>query len=154
MNTDTIIRRLDELGVTMTASGNRLDLRPGSRVPEDLQVAVRLHKLDLIDRLPPELPDDRELAEIVSRVWKRGYVLLWSSVLQDTVAFTRTWEDSKHVPLAFTVYTLDELVSLFNGDPVDEGSLRSIHSAKQLGGRIVDARDINSIDSQGETEHE
>jgi hypothetical protein len=154
MNTDTIIRRLDELGVTMTASGNRLDLRPGYRVPEDLQVAVRLHKLDLIDRLPLELPDDRELAEIVSRVWKRGYVLLWSSVLQDTVAFTRTWEDSKHVPLAFTVYTLDELVSLFNGDPVDEGSLRSIHSAKQLGGRIVDARDINSIDSQGETEHE
>ena len=60
---DTIISRLDALGVTMTASGSRLNLRPGSRVPGDLQVAVKFYKLDLIDRLPPELPDDAKLEE-------------------------------------------------------------------------------------------
>jgi hypothetical protein len=60
---DTIISRLDALGITMTASGSRLNLRPGSRVPGDLQVAVKFYKLDLIDRLPPELPDDAKLEE-------------------------------------------------------------------------------------------
>ena len=74
MNTDTIIRRLGELGVTMTASGDRLDLRPGSRVPDDLQVAVRLHKAALLDRLAARVPTDEELAEIVRQVREQGHV--------------------------------------------------------------------------------
>ena len=137
MNTDTIIRRLDELGITMTAQGDRLDLRPGSRVPQELQDAIKVRKLDLMDRLPPELPDDAELVEIVGRVWDQGYVLLWSKVLQDTVAFTRTFDDAKHVPIAFTVYTLDELLEVFGGEPPSIGALKLIHQAKKYGGRII-----------------
>ena len=53
---DTLIRRLDELGVTMSTNGEHLELRPGSRVPQDLHDEIRRHKLDLIDRLPPRTP--------------------------------------------------------------------------------------------------
>ena len=56
MNTNTIIRRLNELGVTMTARGQRLDLRSGSRVPDELQVAIRVHKSDLLSRLALTCP--------------------------------------------------------------------------------------------------
>lgn len=138
MDTDTIFRRLDELGVSVTASGDRLELRPGSLVPEDLQAEVRNHKTDLLRRLSPRQPLDSELTEVVNRVLVRGFVLLWSSVLQDTVAFVRAWEDSKHVPISFTVYTLDELMTLFGSDPIDEYGLRRIHQAKKYGGRIID----------------
>jgi len=53
---DTIISHLDELGVTMSTNGEHLELRPGSRVPQDLHDEIRRHKLDLIDRLPPRTP--------------------------------------------------------------------------------------------------
>ena len=137
MDIDTIISRLDALGVTMTASGSRLDLRPGSSVPGDLQVAVRLYKLDLIDRLPPELPDDAELVEIVGRVWDQGYVLLWSNVLSDFVAFVRTDEDAKAVPRYFTVYNLAELLEVFGDEAPSPSALKLIHNAKKYGGKII-----------------
>ena len=131
MNTDTIIRRLGELGVTMTASGDRLDLRPGSRVPDDLQVAVRLHKAALLDRLAARVPTDEELAEIVRQVREQGHVCLWSHVLSDFVAFVQTDEDAKVVPRFFTVYTAADIMEVFGDETPDPGSLKLIHESQK-----------------------
>ena len=138
MQADTIILRLYELGISIQSIDGQIELRPGSVVPEELQTEVRHHKSELLSRLVPRQPLDSELTDILNRVRLRGYVLLWSTVLQDTVAFTRTFDDAKHVPIAFTVYTLDELVEVFGSETPSIGSLRLIHLAKKFGGRIVD----------------
>ena len=137
MDTDTLIRRLNALGVAMSANGDRLELRPGSRIPADLHDAIRLHKAALFDRLAPHTPDDDELTDIVRRVIDNGYCLLWSHVLRDFVAFVRTVEDANSVPRHFTVYYLDELMQVFGGRaPHTPDALRLIHRAKQFGGKI------------------
>ena len=154
MNIDTLILQLVALGISMSVNGEQLELRPGSMVPEDLQSEVRRRKSDLIGRLTNQHIDDSELTELIRQVGEYGYVLLWSVVLRDAVAFVRCNEDVISVPRGFVIYTLDELVWLFNGDPVNQDSLHLIHKAKQYGGKITDARDMRSTESQGENEHE
>jgi len=154
MNTDTLIRELVALGISMSVNGERLELRPGSMVPEDLQSEVRRCKSDLIDRLKIQHSGDSELSELVSQVSEYGYVLLWSVVLRDAVAFVRSNEDANSVPRGFIIYTLDELISLFNGDQINEGSLRLIHQAKKFGSQITDVQDVTFRKPSGENEHE
>jgi hypothetical protein len=138
MKTDSIIFRLAELGVSLSVAGERLAMRPGSKVPQALRDEVRDHKEDLIVRLAPREPNELELDEIQARVRRDGLVLLWSTVLADTVAFVRADADGANVPGGFTIYTLFELTSLFGGEPLSEYSLRLIHQVKKHGGRIID----------------
>ena len=154
MNTDTLILELVALGISMSVNGERLELRPGSMVPEELQSEVRRRKFDLIDRLTNQNIHDSELTKLVRQITEYGYVLLWSVVLRDAVAFVHCNEDAISVPRGFVIYTLDELVWLFNGDPVNQDSLHLIHKAKQYGGKIADVRDVTLKEPSGENEHD
>lgn len=140
LDTDTIIRQLAELGISMAANGHLLRLRPGSRVPEQLRKEIRRHKSALLNHIALRRPLDSELGDIVRLVRECGYVLLWSNVLEDTVAFVASDIDVKTLPLGFTPYTLDELSLLFADGSLSEDSLRLIHQAKKHGGTITDVR--------------
>jgi hypothetical protein len=138
MTTEFIIEQLDDLGISIASNGKELSLKPGSRVPKQLLDRIRMHKSDLLNHLPIRLPLDSELSEIVRHVRENGYALLWSNVLQDTVAFTESFQDANQVPVPFIIYTLDELVEVFGSETPSVGSLRRIHLAKKHGGRIID----------------
>jgi hypothetical protein len=112
-------------------------------VPEELQSEVRRRKFDLIDRLTNQNIHDSELTKLVRQITEYGYVLLWSVVLRDAVAFVHCNEDAISVPRGFVIYTLDELVMLFDSDPIDEDGLHRIHQAKRNGGRVTDVGDQN-----------
>ena len=75
---------------------------------------------------------------IARKVEEQGYVLVWSSVLEDTVAFYNTDEDRVKIPPGFVPYSTDELKELF-GEPQSSpntNALRLIHQAKKLRGRV------------------
>ena len=133
METETIFRHLAELDVSVRAERGQVVLNPGDRVPVGLREEIRRHKADLLD----QLTDHSELIDIVRQVRDRGYVLLWSNVLQDLVAFAQTDADRENVPSSFTVYTIAELMEVFGGDRMPSpGSLKLIHAAKKHGGQI------------------
>ena len=134
MTTDSIIEQLDDLGVSITSNGEKLSLKPASRVPEQLMNEIRLYKSDLLD----VLPNDEELDDIVRHVRDDGYVLLWSNVLEDSVAFIEDDFDPERLPTGFIPYTVDELLKLFADTSLSADSLRLIHVAKQYGGKVTD----------------
>ena len=134
MTTDSIIEQLDDLGVSITSNGEKLSLKPASRVPEQLMNEIRLYKSDLLD----VLPRDEELDDIVRHVRDDGYVLLWSNVLEDSVAFIEDDFDPARLPHGFVPYTVDELLKLFADTSLSADSLRLIHVAKQYGGKVTD----------------
>jgi hypothetical protein len=138
MDTDTIMRQLDDLGVSIVSNGQDLTLEPFSRVPEQLRDEIRLRKPDLLNQLPVRRPLDSELSDIVRHVREDGYVLLWSNVLEDSVAFIQSDFDPVGLPTGFTAYTLDELSLLFADTSLSADSLRLIHVAKQYGGKVTD----------------
>jgi len=81
----------------------------------------------------------QELEEIVERVHGEGYVLLWSTVLRDLVAFYRDEEARSNIPPGFVPYSEAELEELY-GDgkpPISTSTLRLIHEAKKHGGQVV-----------------
>jgi hypothetical protein len=80
-----------------------------------------------------------ELEEIAERVRSEGYVLLWSTILQDLVAFYRDDEAKSKIPSGFVPYSDAELKELFgdNKPLLYEPTLRLIHEAKKCGGCIV-----------------
>ena len=135
MTTNSIIEQLDDLGVSIASNGEKLSLKPASRVPEQLMNQIKRYKSDLMNLL--RVQRDQEMKDIVSLVKKQGYVLLWSSVLEDGVAFIHDDYDPSKLPLAFTPYTLDELCKLFADDSLSPDSLRLIHIAKKRGGTIT-----------------
>ena len=136
MTTNSIIEQLDDLGVSIASNGEKLSLKPASRVPEQLMNQIKRYKSDLMNLL--RVQRDQEMKDIVSLVKKQGYVLLWSSVLEDGVAFIHDDYDPSKLPLAFTPYTLDELCMLFADNSLSANSLRLIHVAKKHGGKVTD----------------
>ncbi|HZA23675.1 MAG TPA: hypothetical protein VFA32_13930, partial [Dehalococcoidia bacterium] len=83
--------------------------------------------------------DDPELAEMVRNVNQQGYVLLWSAVLGDLIAFYKTGTDRREMPPGFVPYSDRELQVLFREEGLlSAESLRLIHEAKKCGGRITD----------------
>ena len=134
MTTDSIIEQLDDLGVSITSNGEKLSLKPASRVPEQLMNEIRLYKSDLLD----VLPRDEELDDIVRHVREDGYVLIWSNVLEDSVAFIHDDFDPVRLPHGFVPYTLSELSKLFADGSLSADSLRLIHVAKKHGGKVTD----------------
>ena len=146
MEAKTILDRLYSLGIEVTISGDKLQLEPGSRVPEELVEELKSHKQDIILlekgyrlRYPGNRVTDQELTEIEARVERDGYVLLWSNTLNDFVAFYKTEADREKIPPGFVPYSDKELFELFgkNSSPRRQ-TLRLIHEAKKLGGCIVD----------------
>lgn len=79
---------------------------------------------------------DAELEEIHDIVFRDGFVLLWSPVLKDLIAFVNTDADRVRVPKAYTAYGVGELEVLFSSE-VTESRLRLIHEVKKHGGRVV-----------------
>ena len=136
MTTNSIIEQLDDLGVSIASNGEKLSLKPASRVPEQLMNQIKRYKSDLMNLF--RVQRDQEMKDIVSLVKKQGYVLLWSSVLEDSVAFIHDDYDPSKLPLAFTPYTLDELCMLFADNSLSANSLRLIHVTKKRGETITD----------------
>ena len=146
MEAQAILDRLYSLGIEVTISRDKLQLEPGSLVPEELVEELKSHKQDIILlekgyrlRYPGNQVTDQELTELEARVERDGYVLLWSNTLNDFVAFYKTEEDRGKIPPGFVPYSDKELFELFgkNFSPTKH-TLRLIHEAKKLGGHIVD----------------
>ena len=144
MEAQAILDRLYSLGIEVTISRDKLLLEPGSRVPEELVEELKSHKQDIILlekgyrlRYPGNQVTDQELTEIEARVERDGYVLLWSNTLNDFVAFYKTEADRGKIPPGFVPYSVAELDCLF-GHEKPPASLKLIHEAKKLGGRVVD----------------
>ena len=134
MTTESIIRQLEDLGVSIQSMGGTLMLEPASRVPKELMNEIKQYKDDLLD----VLPKDAELDDIVRHVREDGYVLLWSNVLEDSVAFIHDDFDPVRLPHGFVPYTLSELSKLFADGSLSADSLRLIHVAKKHGGKVTD----------------
>ena len=148
MDASEILEKLESVGVEITISGagDKLRLNPGEAVSAELMAEVKQHKAELIKILngyhlkysEPEATDS-ELAEIKARVDVEGYVLLWSTVLQDLVAFYRGEADKVKIPPGFVPYSLRELKELFGkGSKIPKEELIVIHEAKRQGGTIKD----------------
>ena len=106
---------------------------------------LRQHPVPDVKKYPLKYPDrprtsDQELAEMVQTVRDRGFVLAWSTALNDLVAFHKSEIDLRLIPPGFVPYSTKELAVLFSNDqdPPSIESLRLIHEAKKYGGRIID----------------
>ena len=157
MNALHVLQQVRELGITLKLDGDRIRYAPKSKMPSDLAKGLSQHKTDIIYYLRQEergdliqhcrlvYPDSRqrpeELQEISRRVQMEGYVLLWSTVLEDLVAFYRTEADLRKIPAGFVAYSDQELRELFgDGKSVPSPKhLRLIHEAKKRGGQIIDS---------------
>lgn len=155
MEAAAVLERLTALGVEVTPRPNgNLYLAPASRIPPDLLVLVRQHKRALRALLRGEGvepqgqyrqvysgdgPGAGELAEMENRVKREGYVLCWSEVVQDFVAFHRDDVEPGIIPVDFVPYSLIELTHLFREDgvPLSVNALRLAHEAKKAGARVT-----------------
>ena len=146
MDATTILDKLGSLGVSVKVTDDRLRLEPGSRVPPELLDELKAHKQEVILKLkgfhlkyPDPQASGQELEEISARVLIDGYVLLWSTLLSDLVAFYRDEEVRRMIPPGFVAYSVNELRELFGnskGSP-SEGALRLIHETKKQGAKVV-----------------
>jgi len=102
--------------------------------PMDTSTPARNYRLKY-----PDVPADyQELTEIEARVERDGYVLLWSNILNDFVAFYKTEADREKIPPGFVPYSDKELFELFGkSSSPRKHTLRLIHEAKKLGGCVV-----------------
>ena len=130
--------------------------------PDALVQRLRVNKQEIIHYInkgryePAYLhPNQRdyELMELVRRVEEEGYVLLWSNVLEDLVAFHRDDVDRAAIPSKFVPYSDDELRRVFGeGKPdVTESTIRLLHKAKTLGATITGSyKDDEARDDKAE----
>ena len=82
---------------------------------------------------------DAELTELEHQVASKGYVLLWSNLLEDFIAFYRSEADIQPIPDWFVPYRQRELWELFGEEdsgPSPNG-LRLINETKKQGGRVI-----------------
>ena len=146
MEAVTLLNELEKLGVSVTVEGDRLILEPGSQVPSDLVPELKSHKQELMSILKlrgyrlkyrDTQSWDKELEEIAARVEFDGYVLLWSTVLCDLIAFYRNNESKHSIPPGFIPYSVAELRELFDKGECSENRLRLIHEAKKQGALMI-----------------
>jgi hypothetical protein len=141
------------MGATFEVTTSGVDvIRPEEPLPSALLAELRRHKdeirAELIKtryELPFPGPDqcDDEMVEMERLVKEEGYVLLWSNVLADLVAFHRDDVDLATIPSGFVPYSEEELCYLFPEDEhaMSENALRLIHKAKTMGARISGCRE-------------
>ena len=134
----------------LTPTGFNVRCAPGS-VPQEFQSDLRQHKPEILRHLiqrrykpvfPHPAQRDDEMTELVRRVEEEGYVLLWSNLLDDLVAFHRDDVDPATMPAPFVPYSDDELRHLFgeDGSEPSADALRLIHAAKKTGAIITNSR--------------
>ena len=137
-----LVRKAQAYGARFELDGGRLFVRAPARLPEHLMVRIRERKAELIQYLTSEghneclsvvTPKEDELQEIIRRIEEDGYVLLWSTVLEDLIAFHRTEIDRKKIPPGFVPYSDAELQELFGeqSEKVSLSRLRNIHEKKK-----------------------
>jgi len=82
---------------------------------------------------------EAELQEISDRIEHEGYLLLWSNVLEDFVAFYMTEADRQDIPAFYVPYSNSELQALFSEESSDWSleELRRIYMAKKIAGFVV-----------------
>lgn len=145
-----ILHQLDELEVTVSLDDDRIRLRPASRVSHALAEEVRANKSDLLEYLrwrtcngKQGVAGPQELQDLERRVQSEGYVLLWSTLLEDTLALYRSAGDLPNIPPGFVPYSMEELGKLFGDDESapSVSALRRFHLAKKMGAVVTDARD-------------
>ena len=158
MDKPQILKRLEELRISVSFDDDRIKLRPASRVPPALAEQVRHDKSDVLaylrqsrSILSGSTVGDRnqatgryeELKDIERLVRNKGYVLLSSTVLNDLVTFYRSAEDLAQIPPGFVPYSVAELWHLFGneGKDLSGNALRLIHEAKKVGAIVTDVKD-------------
>jgi hypothetical protein len=95
---------------------------------------IRAEQPDVTKYEKYELAGLRQDGDIQRQFREHGYVLLWSDVLADYLAYYSTIYDLDNVPSWFVPYSNIEMEKLF-GDPNTEWSvddLRRIHMAKKI----------------------
>ena len=150
-----LVTTAHELGATFEVTPERVTLRAPRRLPEGLVADLRQHKPEVIEYLSQQDkktqrryqqlysgdgPGDAELADLELRVHEEGYVLCWSEVLDDYVAFHRDDVDPSTIPVGFVPYSEAELLQLFReGEPdFSWAGLRLVHQAKKTGATSTD----------------
>ena len=86
MDATMILNELHDLGITVQASGQKVQLRPGSKVPASLLAEVRQHKDEIINELrrPPETEDElRQLIDHLADPENFAKWLDWAMTYQD-----------------------------------------------------------------------
>ena len=158
MDKPQIIQRLENLQVTVSVNRDRIRLTPSSQIPPSLVEEIRENKADLLDYLRQEEARNPslivenstvdevtqiEFQEIERAVFEKGYVLLWSYVLDDCIAFYNPERDLVNIPPAFVAYSTVELWHLFGDEEYSpsRGDLLRIHEAKKTGAEIIDLRE-------------
>ena len=121
--------------------------RPQGPLPADTLATLKKHKDEIrAELIKPRyrllFPDldqsNAEMDELARMVEEEGYVLLWSNVLQDLLAFHGDDVDPATIPEGFVPYSEHELLQLYpeREGPASENALRLIHKAKTNGARI------------------
>ena len=79
-------------------------------------------------------------------VFERGYVLFWSSILEDCIAFYHLERDLRHIPQGFVPHSVQELWYLFGEKEtfLSRKVLRRIHEAKKTGAVITGVKEDQS----------
>lgn len=145
-----ILQELEERGFKVAVDGASLSLSYPKDIPpaliEEAKEKLRQHKQEVLLRLKGyrlkytgDSASGQELEEIATSVESEGYVLLWSRVLGDLVAFYRDEADRKKIPPGFVPYSVVELQELLgegNQFPSKQ-SLKLIHETKKEGGRVI-----------------
>jgi hypothetical protein len=153
MDASTILDRLAVEQVEIRVVGDSLVASPASQVPPELVDEIFAHSEEIAALIPKGptarvvFPDEppggaANIAEIRFQGVQHGYVLLWSSVLEDLVAFYGTDADLEKIPPGFVPYSLDELDKLFadENNEWSPDSLRLLHHAKKQGAVVTEVR--------------
>ena len=148
-----ILRRATNAGFSVGIANGKLAVTGPTNQPAIID-EIKDHRDAIIHliqrRYKPVFPHpdqrDDEMTELVRRVEKEGYVLLWCEVLRDLVAFHRDDVDPATIPAAFVPYSDDELRHLFYEDGVSlsAGALRLIHAAKKTGAIITNSEALST----------
>lgn len=121
MTTIELMERVQALGGRLVLDGDGLAVEAPAPLPEELLVALRARRAEVLETLQPA-PEDRRLSELLSGC---SVVRVWSRVLQETVLWAA---DGVEVPPGEGgVYRLPELRRLVGRSPVE---VRAIHLAK------------------------
>ena len=161
MTVTDLMHQLNALGIEVFLDGDDVVIRPASEIPTDMIPTLKEHKNELREHLcrlqrecreqsygliySDSTASDEELAELERRVKDEGFVLCYSQVLNDYVAFCRDEIDVKAIPAGFVPYSDSELRQLFGPDKPDLKSLSLIHHAKKNGLKVTGNYDEREI---------
>ena len=88
MELQTILDRLQQLGISLTIAGDRIQYRPASRMPPDLAEALRGHKTELLQTLKQRQTPKPDFSYWVLEEWRRVSIPAWRRILQDSIERT------------------------------------------------------------------